>query len=329
MASSGSSRRGPGDVTFAVLPAEDGERLDKLLARAVPWLGRSGARSLVAAGQVVLTRDGRTHRPRKGDACRTGDVVRAELAAPSLAAVPEPALALTVVHETELLVVCDKPAGQPTAPLRPGETGTLANALVARYPEMQGVGFSPREPGLVHRLDTGTSGLVLAARSAQAFAALRGLLEAGALDKRYLLVCRAEGLAARGRIEVPLSAGTGKDRARTRAWPEGHPGRERDVELRPARTDYEVRRRVGDWALVEARAARAFRHQIRAHFAALGHPIAGDELYGGARVPGLTRQALHASRLAYAGDARIEAFAVESELPDDVVALVGGARGKG
>ena len=121
------------------------------------------------------------------------------------AALPDAAAPLNVRLELPELLVVEKPAGQPSAPLAPGELGTVANALVARYPEMAGVGYRPREPGLLHRLDTQTSGLLVAARSEASFAALKAALSGGLLEKRYLAVVTDHGLERQGRVESVLS----------------------------------------------------------------------------------------------------------------------------
>lgn len=315
------------DRTIEVGAELAGQRVDKLVVTAVPGLGRSGARRLFDDGRVRV--NGR--RARKGDVVAAGDRVTVALPeATGPEAVPEPEAPLEVLLETREVVVLDKPAGQPTAPLRPGEHGTLANALVGRYPEMAGIGYSPREPGLVHRLDTDTSGVVVAARTAEAFATLSRALKEGRLEKAYLLVCEGEGLADTGTIDVPLAPHP-KDRRRVYACL--HP---RDVVRyapRPATTSFRVVRRAGrigasgsatgaGFALVEARASRASRHQIRAHFAAIGHPLAGDTLYGGPEVPGLSRHTLHASYVLWTGDATVPAFEVRSPLPAPIEALL-------
>jgi 23S rRNA pseudouridine1911/1915/1917 synthase len=235
-------------------------------------------------------------------------------------AVPEPAAPLTVRHEAKQVLVVDKPAGQPTAPLRADETGTLANALAGHHPELVGVGYSPREPGMVHRLDNETSGLVVVARNADAFEALRDALQAEKIGKEYLLVCASENLPDHGTIEYPI-ANHPKDKRRV--YPCIHPRDVMRYAPRPAVTTYRVERRVGEWALVRAEAARAVRHQLRAHFAAIEHPLAGDVLYGGTAAPGLARHALHAARVSYdgGGDAEL-AFDVTSPLPEDMAKLV-------
>ena len=309
-------------MKLTITAEQVGARLDKLLVELVPGLGRAGAKRLFADGKVrVASAEGkRPRRASKGDVAAEGEVVEVELDEASDRALPDPEAPLTVLLETAEVIVLDKPAGQPTAPLGPKERGTLANALVARYPEVAEFGFSPREPGICHRLDTDTSGVVLAARTAQAFAVLTRALKEGRLDKRYLLICNARDLPESGSIEIPLAPHP-KDRRRVYAC--AHP---RDVERlspRPATTAYQMLREHEGWALVEARAPKAARHQIRAHFAAIGHPLAGDALYGGPEVPGLGRHALHAHYLGWPGDAQVPALVVRSPLPDDMAFLVG------
>jgi 23S rRNA pseudouridine1911/1915/1917 synthase len=312
-------------MKITITELEAGTRLDKLLVQLVPGLGRAGAKRLFTEGRVrVLAagREGAGRRAAKGDVATAGEVLEidVEQAEASGAAVPDPDVPLDVVLERRDVVVVNKPAGVPTAPLDPGERGTLANALVARYPEMAKLGFSPREPGLCHRLDTDTSGLVLAARTAEAFATLSIALKEGRLDKRYLLICQIGDLPELGSIEVPLAP---HPKDRKRVYPCIHP---RDVARyapRPAATMYKRVRQVGLWELVEARAPKALRHQIRAHFAAVGHPLAGDELYGGPAVDSLARHALHASYIGWGGDQTVPAFVVTTPLPADMAALVG------
>jgi 23S rRNA pseudouridine1911/1915/1917 synthase len=311
-------------IKIAVNEEQAGVRLDKLLLQAVPALGRAGAKRLFEGGKVRVHDAGaeRGRRVSKGDVAKAGDVVSIDVApeAQSQAAMPDPTLPLVVVFETDKVLIFDKPAGQPSAPLEPGEVGTLANALVARYPECAGIGFSPREPGLCHRLDTETSGLVMAARTKEAFDVLTKAIKEERIDKRYLLVCAAEDLPESGTIEIPLAP---HPKDRRRVLPCMHP---RDVirnAPRPAHTTYVKLSEHGGYALVEARAGKAMRHQIRAHFAALGHPLIGDTLYGGQAVDGLSRHALHASLISWGGDAVVPAFTVRSPLPPDIGAIVG------
>jgi 23S rRNA pseudouridine1911/1915/1917 synthase len=299
-----------------------GARLDKAVAALVPELSRARIKRAVELGAVRV--NGR--RMAKGGNVVVGDVVRIDVARVADAApLPVPDAPLRIALENEQVLVVDKPAGQPTAPLRPGETGTLVNALLGRYPELtpQGpdsfIGHALREPGIVHRLDTETSGALLVARTAPAFEELRLALKEGKLDKRYLLVCSEQGLPDEGTIDFPL---TNHPKDQRRVYACTHP---RDViryDPRPASTRYHVVQRAGVWALVEASVGKALRHQLRAHFAAIGYPLAGDELYGGSVIRALGRQALHASRITYRGGAVVSAFDAEVPLPKDIRILL-------
>ncbi|HEU4407206.1 MAG TPA: RluA family pseudouridine synthase [Polyangiaceae bacterium] len=294
-----------------------GMRLDKVVALSL-GLGRGPVRRLFEEGRVRVGR-----RPGvKGDVLPAGATVEVslpEVEGEAALAEAAPARPLVVLVETPEAVVVDKPAGQPSAPLRPGETGALANALVGRYPEMAGVGFHPREPGLVHRLDTGTSGVLVAARSAAAFEALSAGLKAGRLAKDYLAVCQDDELPETGHVDIPLAPHP-KDSRRVLACL--HPRDVARLEPRPASTEYRVERRAGGRALVRVRAPRALRHQIRAHLAAIGCPIVGDELYGAEPVPGLGRHALHATFVGWRGGDGVSPFEARSPLPAELEALL-------
>lgn len=304
--------------TFVIAEEDAGTRLDKLVVQAT-GLGRSAVKQLFEEGRVRVA----GKRVTKAAIAAPGKEVTVELddRSKDAPAIPEPSPAtpLVVLLERPDLVVVDKPAGQKTAPLRGGETGTLANALVGRYPEMAEVGFHAREPGLVHRLDNDTSGVVLAARNKGAFEALVAALKHDEIDKTYLAVCEDHELADDGVIDIPLAPHP-KDEKRVLACL--HP---RDVERekpRPARTTYEVLSRRNGFALVRAKAPRALRHQIRAHFSAIGCPLAGDALYGATRGLELGRHALHAASIGFAGDDVVDGFRAESGLPADLAALV-------
>lgn len=296
----------------------NGARLDKAIVALVEGASRARVKRAIEDGSVSV--NGRIIA--KGGVVKDGDriLVDEELGSVSAPCIPEPNAPLEVRHQSPKLLVVDKPAGQPTAPIRSDETGTLANAIAGHHPELVGIGYSPREPGIVHRLDTETSGLVVVARSAESFELLRDALQFEKLGKEYLLVCASENLPDQGTIEYPI---TNHPKDKRRVYPCIHPRDVMRYAPRPATTSYRVERRVGPWALVRAEAARAVRHQLRAHFAAIEHPLAGDVLYGGVAVEGLTRHALHAARISYdgGGDAAL-AFDVTSPLPSDMAKLV-------
>ncbi|MET0795392.1 MAG: RluA family pseudouridine synthase [Polyangiaceae bacterium] len=293
---------------------DNGHRLDKFLAEHLPGVGRYKAAELCANGQVRV--DGR--RAKKSALLATGAKVSVELDEPELLQ-GEPELALELRLERPEFVIVNKPAGMPSAPLDTRERGTLCGALLARYPEMQGIGYRPREPGIVHRLDTQTSGVMLAARSHDSFQRLTRALELEQLQKRYQAVVSAAGLPASGEISQALAPDP------------AHPERVRVLEAgeqegyaRRKITRYRVLRVALGRALLEVQVGAAFRHQIRAHLAAIGHPIAGDAVYGGESVPALgARHALHASRLTWAGDDTIAGFSVSEALPPELAQLLG------
>lgn len=306
-------------LRIEVQDADAGKRLDKLVVSALSGrLGRARARALFEEGAVRV--DG--HVARKGDAARAGSVITVDHATPvDQAPVAEPDAPLFVRMEREDVVVVSKPAGQPTAPLRGGETGTLVNALVARYPEMRGFGHSVREPGIVHRLDTDTSGLLIAARTALAFDELVRALRNGEIHKDYLLLCSAADLADAGVVDIPLAPHP-KDTRRVLACV--HPRDQARYSPRPASTTYRVIERSGDLALVEASAPKAARHQIRAHMAAIGHPLVGDSLYGGSSAD-TSRHALHAYHVVWKGSASVPSFDVREDMPDGFRTLLDAA----
>lgn len=294
---------------FLVGPDSAGLRVERLLMDRL-GCSRAEARRLCALGAVQL--DG--CRSAKGQRVTPGArlVVQAGDEPPVTA---EPEQPLTVRLERADLVVVEKEAGTPTVPLRAGQRGTLAGALIARYPEMAGFGRSSREPGVVHRLDTQTSGLVLAARDGESFARLLAHLRAGRLEKRYLAICEAAGMKASGAIEFPLSPDP-KHYGRVVVTPPGA------RYSRPARTEFRLIERGVRFALIELIVSRAFRHQIRAHLAAIGHPIAGDALYSGSPVGALgNRHALHASVLGFAGEQPLP-FRVTSDPPASFLEIV-------
>jgi 23S rRNA pseudouridine1911/1915/1917 synthase len=301
-------------IHFTVTPEEAGQRLDLLIIEHATGLSRRRARALFEAGAVrVGTRPGT-----RGEPGRAGDQVSVAVDPSAAQVTPEPGAPLRVCLETSDLLVVDKPAGQPTAPLVAGERGTLAGALVGHYPDLAGVGFGPREPGLLHRLDTHTSGLLLVARRASVFDALREAFRAGSLVKRYLAVVAPAPGDDTGVITLPLAPHptdarrvvvTSPDRAARAA--------------RSATTRWRVVARSLAGALLELEVSRAYRHQIRVHLAAGGTPIVGDRIYAGTMVLDLgARHALHASHLSWAGHAELPGFAVDSALPDELSRLL-------
>lgn len=296
---------------------EAGQRLEQAVASWCRAIGRREAVRLIAEGKVSV--NGR--KARKGWRVAEGDEVEWE-APDSPGPLPEPDAPLDVRLLGDAMLVVAKPPGQPSVAVRPGEAGTLAGALLGRFPEVAHVGTDPREAGLVHRLDTATSGLIVAARSQPAWVALRRAVSSSRMDKRYLAIVPGAGLPESDRIDRGLSPKPG-NRRRVRVHEAGRDGQDAVGGAHIAVTDFQVLRRVSTWALLEVSAARAYRHQIRAHLAAIGHPIVGDALYGGALDTDLgERLALHASHISWRGDDTCPAFSVDDTLPADLAALV-------
>jgi 23S rRNA pseudouridine1911/1915/1917 synthase len=291
--------------TIVVQGEAAGERLDHFLRRVLPELGRSARLSLIDTGRVRL--NGR--KARKGVTLAAGDRVEiADFAAGG--PLPDPALALRIVHEDAELVAVDKPPGIPSHALRPGESGTIASALLARYPSMAGVGYRELEAGLLHRLDTETSGILLAARTAPAFQKLRAAHERGEFRKRYSALVR--GRPALGIHDAYIRADQRKVRVELEAF----------AAAKPIRFEIISADVHGEFALLCVELVLAARHQVRAQLARLGHPIAGDALYGGAVLPGLTRHFLHASRVELPHPADGRRLALEAPLPEDLRAVL-------
>ena len=289
--------------TLQVPPEAAGRRLDVVVGEAL-GLSRAKVKALFEAGAVRV--DGR--RPSKGDRAPGGARVEVELAEDAPALVPDTALPLHLLYEDRWLLAVDKPAGTPSHPLRPGEVGTIANALVARFPEVALAGEEVREGGLVHRLDIETSGVLLAARDRHTWESVRALFRERAVDKRYWALVSGP-IADEGGIEVPLRH---KGEARVEPALDGGDGG------REALSHFRVLARSGELALVEVQILTGVLHQVRAHLAAIGAPVVGDALYGGRPFPGLKRFFLHARSLRLAHPATGAPLHVESPLSPEL-----------
>ncbi len=316
-------------MEIVVEASENGLRLDVLLVRRVPRLSRHKARELIHAGRVCV--NGR--RRAKGSPVRAGERVKLD-AVPVCGEQPlvaDPELSLPIAYEDQWLVVVDKPAGTPSHPLRAGELGTVAGALVARYPEMQAMGCQrsqPREAGLVHRLDVQTSGLLIAARDHETFEKMRSLLRERKIDKRYCALCQGQVRAPQRIDSWLISDRKSKRRVKVSERPRPRGRRAvteilsaRPVILRAEAVAYNARQPAEPstvLSLVEIRVRSAGRHQIRAHLTWAGHPLAGDSLYGGPAVKELHRHFLHASELRFRHPAHGGRLHLSSALPDEL-----------
>jgi 23S rRNA pseudouridine1911/1915/1917 synthase len=219
---------------------------------------------------------------------------------------------LRIVHADESLAVVDKPAGLVVHPAPSHQGPTLVDALG----ELLGGGADPERPGIVHRLDKGTSGLLVVARTDSAHAALQKQVRDREVERLYLALARGRLASRTGTIDAPIGRAS---RQRHRMAVSGAASRQ-------ARTHFEVLELLAAETYLQARLETGRTHQIRAHFSAIGHPLAGDSTYGGESKYGLQRQFLHAHRLAFAHPLSGEALSFDSELPADLAAALAAAR---
>jgi 23S rRNA pseudouridine1911/1915/1917 synthase len=290
-------------IELRVPDAAAGTRLDRFLAG--PLGSRARAQSLIDSGHVRV--DG-SLRPKRylvqsGEAIEIDDVVEGGGAA---AAGPEADFG--VAYEDQYLIVVDKPAGVVVHPARGHWDGTLAQALEGRA----GGGEEPWRAGIVHRLDRDTSGLLVVAKSNAVHRALKSLLARRRLRREYVALVDGHPSARTGTIDAPI----------------GRHRRDRKLmsidsdEPREARTHFEIERLLPATALLRVVLETGRTHQIRVHLAAIGHPVCGDPQYGAAGQLGLTRQFLHAARLAFEHPVTGSPVDVTSPLPPDLVAAL-------
>jgi 23S rRNA pseudouridine1911/1915/1917 synthase len=295
-------------VKLRVPEAAAGERVDRYVA-SLPEVGsRAEAERLLAAGAVLL--DGRA--PAKSRRLSGGEELAVEVPDRSEPALLPTAMELRIAWQDEHLLVVDKPAGVVVHPAPGHSAGTLVEGLLAAG----AAGGDAWRPGIVHRLDRDTSGLMVVARSEEAHRRLQGLVRRRALERRYLALVVGRPRSRRGRIEAPIG--------RDRRDPLRH---SLDTDTpREAVTHFELAELLGRHALLDVRLETGRTHQIRVHLAAIDLPVAGDPLYGRPRELGLERQFLHAARLAFPHPFTDERVEAESPLPDDLAGALRRAR---
>ncbi len=293
-------------LRFPVPEADSGSRLDRFLAARPEIASRAAAERLLAAGAVTV--DGVTER--KSRRLAGGETVSVGL--PDDVGLRPAPIEVPVVWEDEHLLVVDKPAGLVVHPAGSGQEETLAHGLLA----LGAAGGDADRPGIVHRLDRDTSGLMVVARSPDVHGLLTDLIRRRRVDRRYLALVRGRPRSRTGRIEAPI----GRDRRdRTRMSLD-------TATPRDAVTWFEVREHVDEHALLDVRLETGRTHQIRVHLAAIGLPIAGDPVYGVGGDLGLDRQFLHAHRLRFSHPVTGEEIDVRSPLPVDLADALERAR---
>ena len=300
-------------LTLTVAAADAGGRLDRWLAEHVPELSRARVQALISDGRVRV--GGRTRKA--SHRLGIGETVEIDIPPPAAETlVPEP-IELAIVFEDDAVLVVDKPVGMVVHPGAGHATGTLAAAVLAHAPTTAGVG-GPRRPGVVHRLDKDTSGLLVIAKTAEAYESLTAQLASRTVTRRYRAVVHGRVSTARGVVDRAIGRHP-HDRVRMAVLPRGRG--------KPAVTRFAVLERFAAFTELDVRLETGRTHQIRVHMASLGHPVAGDRVYGGrsTRAPlpvpfeGL---ALHAAELAFVHPATGAALEFASPIPPRMTRLL-------
>ncbi len=291
----------------------NGERLDRVVAFVLD-ISRNRAGNLIDVGKVVLGGEverSRSRRVQLGETLNVLNEEQEEEEGPE----PEKDIKIPIIYEDDQVLVVNKPAGLVVHPGAGNMTGTMVNGLLASWPDLREVGERTR-PGIVHRLDRGTSGLLVVARTQKAYDHLSTQLSDRSMGRWYTALVWGQMDSDTGSVEAPIGRSK-RDRIRMAVISAG----------RQARTNYEVIRRwTGpDVSLVRCKLETGRTHQIRVHLSAIGHPLVGDELYGGNRSEiALKRPFLHASFLEFCHPTKNERIAFESPLPDDLEKVLSG-----
>ena len=283
-------------------------RLDRYLAAHLPDYSRSQVQRWVREGAVQVNA-----RPaRAGMSLKSGDVITLTIPEPAPTELLPQDIPLVVLYEDEDVIAIDKPAGMVVHPAAGHSRGTLVNALLWRFPHLEGVGERGR-PGIVHRLDKDTSGIILVAKNALAHRHLQAQFQARSIEKTYLALVHGHLSPEQGLIDAPIGRHA-RHRKRMAIVP-AHRGR-------AAQTEYEVIAYYDANTLAAAHPLTGRTHQIRVHLASLGHPVVGDVVYGRRDAYKLGRHFLHAHRIRFRSPAHDAIIELESPLPPELRALL-------
>ena len=309
--------------TVTIDELHDGLRLDRALAALFPEHSRSFLARLIDDGHVHVEGQPATKSSQRVSA---GQRIELDVPPPAATDVVSQDLPLTVLFEDADLIVIDKPAGLVVHPAAGHADGTLVNALLFHVKDLSGIGGELR-PGIVHRLDKDTSGVMVIAKNDEAHRTLTSAWNSDAVRKEYLALVYGSLPQERGTIDAPIGRDP-RDRKRMAVVRDG----------RRAVTDYEVAEKLRYVSLIRCRLRTGRTHQIRVHLKHLGHPIVGDPVYSGPQWRGIPdkrlqriiaafpRQALHAARIAFPHPRTREAIVVEAGLPEDLVGLLNAVR---
>lgn len=288
-------------------PHDTGKRLDQLIHERLPQYSRSRIQEWIRGGRVRV--NGAAQRP--SYVIRRDDAIEVEPSEPPPLHATAEDLPLTILYEDDDMVAIDKPAGMVVHAGAGVHAGTVVNALLHRFGQLSS-GGGPLRPGIVHRLDRFTSGVLLAAKNDLAHQALAKQFSSREVEKVYIALVHGTVKPESGRIERPIARDPVRRIRMTARLPHG----------RTARTEYRVLRRFAHFTLLEVRIGTGRTHQIRVHLSNAGHPVAGDTLYGApAKVEGrppLGRYFLHAQRIRFRRPSTGEAITVEAPLPAEL-----------
>jgi len=275
--------------------------LDKYICEKHAELSRTYVQKLIAEGHITVN----DQRSKAGLKLNKGDRLRVVIPpAPPSRLTPE-AIPLNIIYEDDDLLVIDKPAGLLVHPAPGHPSHTLVNAILSHFPHLADIGDSLR-PGVVHRLDKDTSGVMLVAKNSLAQADLAEQFKAHTVAKDYLVLVKGHLTPENGIIDAPIGRDP-RNRKRMAVVTEG----------REARTEYRVIKYIGDYTLLEVMPETGRTHQIRVHLSAIGYPVVGDKVYG-VKSPFLSRQFMHACRLGFKLPSTGEYVEFKSELPPDL-----------
>lgn len=302
-----------------IVSAEDvGRRLDRFLAARLPALSRSKIQLLMEGGRVLVDGIARkaSHR------VEAGESVTIEIPVPAPARVAPESIPLEILYEDEDLAIINKPAGMVIHPGAGADSGTMVGALLHRFGASGGLSTvgGPLRPGIVHRLDKGTSGAVVIAKNDAAHHRLADDFRARRVQKTYLALLHGKLKENSGTVELPIARDL---RRRSRMTARRRAGRE-------ARTDWHTRLRLDGFTLIEADLRTGRTHQIRVHFSALGCPVVGDTLYGAPHcertasrtLPPLGRNFLHSARLAFVHPTTGKRIDVRAPVPPELASYL-------
>lgn len=291
-----------------IMKENSGKRLDKFLAEKFPEYSRAFFQKLIKSGAILSGGE----KLKSKYILRTDDEIKVALPAPEeIKMEPDFSIPLKIVYEDADIAVIDKQPGISVHPSEKEKKGTLANALLAKYPEIKNIGEDLMRPGIVHRLDKDTSGLMVAAKNNAAFQHLKKQFQGKKVEKRYLALVEGNLKEKSGTIEKSIGRHGMKQYA-------GERKKHTLKKTREALTEYAVKKSFAGYDLIEAKPKTGRMHQIRVHFSSIGHPLACDFKYGSRKCPaGLSRHFLHSYYLSFILPSG-QKIAFETDLPDDL-----------